>query len=132
MNTKCGRSRRIGDDRQHCICIGTGQSEDGYAVQRSACRHDTFVTEQARRRLEADDVVDAGGAAFELIYECYQYLIVHIIEATFVYVEGFEAMLYYAAVYNAVAEHLGEVAHAAEEAVGNTRCAAAAAGYFAA
>lgn len=70
------------------------------------------------------------GTTFEFVDNRGQYLVVDLVEAVTVDVEGFEGKACNFAVYRPVAFHLGKVAHTAQQSIGNARGAAAAQGYL--
>ena len=76
------------------------------------------------------DGLDAHGAALELVDDYAEQLVVDFVESVAVDIEGFEGHAGYILVDGAGAFDLGEVAHAAQQGVGDTGRAAAAAGYL--
>ena len=77
------------------------------------------------------DGVDAHGTALELVYDGQQYLVVYLVQAIAVDIQCLQGIACYVHVYPAVALHLCKVAHTAQQGIGYTWRATAAAGYFA-
>ena len=75
--------------------------------------------------------VDAHGSSLELVDDYAKYLVVNLIQAILIDVQGLQRIARYAHVYPAVTLHLGKVTHPSEQGIGNTWRATAAAGNLA-
>ena len=76
------------------------------------------------------DVGEADGTSIELVDDGGEELVVDLVEAVLIDAEGFEGVFGNLDVDGVFAHHHGEVAHAAQQGVGDTRCATTAEGYF--
>ena len=76
------------------------------------------------------DVIEADGAARKFVQHGFEEFAVHHVEAFVVYIEHLQGGIGQGGIHAAVAFHFGVVAHAAQQAVGDARGAAAAAGDF--
>ena len=74
--------------------------------------------------------ISSDRTSLEGIDDSTQYLIVYSVESAGIYLKFIESVLSYLNIYLSISHHLGEIAHTAEECIGNTRSTAASHGYL--
>ena len=67
-------------------------------------------------------------SAFEFVYYCSEYAVVHLVQTVLIYVQSFQAFFCYLEAYPSVGEDLGKVSHPPQQKVGYSRGASTASG----
>lgn len=115
------------------VCFIRGQSPAGCALEVPFHDQEGFVYFFDGAGFFAYGRGNSGythGAAFKFVNNSGQDAVIHFVEAVFVHIESGEAETSNFLIDHAGAFDLGEVADAAQQGIGNTRCAPAAPGDF--